>query len=452
MLGSRHAFNGLADTHGDHLSLAGLPRVIDIDSAARTVTIDGAIRYGDLGPVLERSGFALHNLASLPHISVAGACATATHGSGDRLGNLSTAVVAMELVRADGELVSMSREADGDAFAGSVVSLGALGVVTRLTLAVEPSYRVRQDVYEGLPIAALRDHFDALTASGDSVSLFPRWRGAVIDQVWRKRRVEEGDDGGAALNLFGARRATTALHPLGDLPPDACTEQLGVPGPWLDRLPHFRLDHTPSHGDELQSEFFVGREHAVEAFEALDALRDRLAPLVFVSEIRTIAADDLWLSPAYGRDLGGVPLHLAPGLAGGPCPAARRRGRARAVRAPSALGEAVHDGPGGRARRATRGWASSRPWPAAPTRTASSATTSSRRYVLDLRRPRRSTANMARSRRAPGRVISDPEFRTPHPTITVRRDLAWESPRAAPPCIDKFLTPRRPVITARHGA
>jgi alditol oxidase len=303
VVGSRHAFNGLADTHGDHLSLAALPRVIDIDAEARTVTIDGAIRYGDLGPVLEGSGFALHNLASLPHISVAGACATATHGSGDRLGNLSTAVVAMELVRADGELVSLSRGADGETFAGSVVSLGALGVVTRLTLAVEPSYQVRQDVYEDLPIAALRDHFDALTASGDSVSLFPRWRGPVIDQLWRKRRVDDGDDGGgAAVSLFGARRATTALHPLGDLPPDACTEQLGVPGPWLDRLPHFRLDHTPSHGDELQSEFFVGREHAVVAFEALDALRDRLAPLVFVSEIRTIAADDLWLSPAYGRD------------------------------------------------------------------------------------------------------------------------------------------------------
>ncbi len=302
VIGSRHSFNEIADTTGDHLSLARLPRLIELDPASGTVTIDGAIRYGDLGPALERSGFALHNLASLPHISVAGACATATHGSGDRLGNLSTAVVAMELVRADGELVSLSRAADGDTFAGSVVALGALGVVTRLTLAVEPSYRVRQDVYEDLSIGALRDHFDELTASGDSVSLFPRWRGPVVDQVWRKRRVADGGDGGTAPpDLFGARRATVALHPLGDLAPDACTEQLGVPGPWLDRLPHFRLDHTPSHGDELQSEFFVGREHAVAAFEALDALRDRLAPLVFVSEIRTIAADDLWLSPAYRR-------------------------------------------------------------------------------------------------------------------------------------------------------
>ena len=78
-------------------------------------------------------------------------------------------------------------------FAGSVVSLGSLGVVTRLTLSVEPSYRVRQDVYEDLPIEALRHHFDELTGSGDSVSLFPRWRGPVVDQVWRKRRVADGD-------------------------------------------------------------------------------------------------------------------------------------------------------------------------------------------------------------------------------------------------------------------
>ena len=303
VLGSRHAFNDLADTTGDHLSLALLPRVIEIDPAGVTVTIDGGLRYGELSPALEAAGLALHNLASLPHISVAGACVTATHGSGDRLGNLSTAVVAMELVRADGELVALSRAADGDAFAGSVVSLGALGAIIRLTLAVEPTYRVRQDVYEDLPIAALRDHLDALTASGDSVSLFTQWRGPVIDQVWRKRRIRGDDDNGAApLDLFGARLATVPRHPLRDLSPDACTEQLGVPGPWLDRLPHFRLDHTPSHGDELQSEFFVGREDAAAAFEALDALRDRLAPLVFVSEIRTIAADDLWLSPAYRRD------------------------------------------------------------------------------------------------------------------------------------------------------
>lgn len=303
VVGSRHAFNELADTTGDHLSLDGLPRTVEIDASGPSVTVDGGQRYGELGPVLERSGYALHNLASLPHISIAGACQTATHGSGDRLGNLSTAVSAMDVVRADGELVSLSRAADGEAFAASVVGLGALGVVTRLTLDVEPSYAMRQIVFEDLPIAAFRDHLDELTAAADSVSLFTQWRGDVIDQVWLKRRMRGGNpDAAAPADLFGARPATVPLHPLKGLPAEACTEQLGVPGPWLDRLPHFRLDHTPSAGDELQSEFFVDRRHAVPAFEALDALRDRLAPLVFVSEIRTIAADDLWLSPAYRRE------------------------------------------------------------------------------------------------------------------------------------------------------
>jgi xylitol oxidase len=302
VVGSRHAFNEIADTTGDHLSLARLPRRIEVDPAAQTVTVDGGLRYGELGPVLESAGFALHNLASLPHISVAGACQTATHGSGDRSGNLTTAVRSMELVRADGELVALDRDRDADAFAAASVGLGAFGAVTSLTLDVQPTYRMRQDVYEDLPIAELRDRFDAVTSAADSVSLFTQWRGPVIDQVWLKRRLAAGDQGGSAPpSLFGARPATVALHPLRSLPAEACTEQLGVPGPWLDRLPHFRLDHTPSAGAELQSEFFVDRRHAVPALDTLDALRERLAPLVFVSEIRTIAADDLWLSPAYRR-------------------------------------------------------------------------------------------------------------------------------------------------------
>jgi xylitol oxidase len=304
VLGSRHAFNDITDTTGDHISLARLPRVIEIDREAGTVTVDGAVRYGDLCPVLEEAGLALHNLASLPHISVAGACLTATHGSGDRLGNLSTAVAGLELVRADGDLVMIERSTDPDGLAAAVVSLGSLGVVTRLTLDVEPTYRMRQVVFEDLPIAAFRAHLDEITSAADSVSGFTQWRGPVIEQIWTKQRVRD-EDGEARLSamsdLFGATAATVPLHPIRGVTPDACTAQLGIPGPWFDRLPHFRLDHTPSAGEELQSEFFVAREHALAAFDALDALRDRLEPLVLVSEIRTIASDELWLSPAYRR-------------------------------------------------------------------------------------------------------------------------------------------------------
>jgi alditol oxidase len=300
-LGSRHSFNDIADTVGDLVSLAGLPRVIDIDSAGQSVTVDGGIRYGDLCRPLHEAGFALHNLASLPHISVAGASATGTHGSGSRSGNLSTAVTALELVAADGRMVTLSRADDPDTFPGAVVSLGALGVVTSLTLQVRPTFQVRQDVFEDLPVAELCRHFLTLASMAESVSCFTEWRGPFVDQVWIKSRVGDGDGAEVPLELLGATRATVERHPIRRMSAVACTPQLGLPGPWFERLPHFRMEHTPSSGDELQTEYFVAAEDAVPAFMALHELRDRLAPLVQVSEIRTVAADDLWLSPAHER-------------------------------------------------------------------------------------------------------------------------------------------------------
>jgi alditol oxidase len=308
VLGSRHSFNDIADTAGDHVSLARMPRVIDIDAERRTVTIDGALRYGDLCGVLDSAGFALHNLASLPHISVAGACATATHGSGDLSGNLATAVSGLEIIRSDGEIQHFVRGGMDDDFAGMVVGLGAIGVVTRLTLDLESTYQIRQDIYERLPLADLVDHFDEITSSARSVSLFASWRGRTIDQVWLKRQVRPGDSFEVPSGLFGARLARSRRHPIPELTADAVTEQLGVPGPWHERIPHFRMDQTPSSGDELQSEFFVPRERAVEALLALEPLADRIAPLLQITEIRTIAADSLWVSTAYGRD--SVAIHF----------------------------------------------------------------------------------------------------------------------------------------------
>jgi alditol oxidase len=308
-LGSRHAFNGIADTTGDQVSLARLRRVFELDPAAGTVTVDAATRYGDLARPLHAAGFALHNLASLPHISVAGACATATHGSGDRLGNLSTAVRALEVVRADGESATVDRSTDGaGGLRAEVAALGALGIVTRLTLAIEPAYEVRQVVYGGMDAATWRRRFDEITAAGDSVSTFTTWRGPIVDQVWVKQRVAVPAVGEPPADLFGAPASRVDVHPLPGMDAAACTPQRGVPGAWFERLPHFRMDHTPSAGDELQTEYFVGREDAVAAYDALDALRDRIAPLVQVNEIRTIAADDLWLSPAFRR--ASVGLHF----------------------------------------------------------------------------------------------------------------------------------------------
>jgi xylitol oxidase len=301
-LGTRHSFSMVADTDGELLSVARLPRRLEVDASARTVTIDAGARFGELAPALDRAGLALHTMASLPHISVAGAVATATHGSGVTRPNLSTAVIGMELVTADGDLVRLDRRGEPDVMDGAVVSLGAVGIATALTLAVEPAYAMRQDVYEDLPIAAFGDRFDEIAGMAESVSFFTGWRGPTIDQVWVKSHVQPGRQVELPDRLHGALPATVERHPIRGLDPVAATPQLGVVGPWYERLPHFRLDHTPSSGDELQAELFVDRRDAAEAFLALDRMRDELAPLVQVSEIRTIAADGLWLSPAYRRD------------------------------------------------------------------------------------------------------------------------------------------------------
>jgi alditol oxidase len=301
VVGTRHSFNALADTSADALSLERLPSEIALDPASQTVTVSGAVRYGDLGRALHAAGYAVHNLASLPHISVAGACATATHGSGDRHGNLATVVTALELVTATGEVITLSRASDSDIFGGAVVSLGALGVVTRLTLKVVPTFELRQDVYEDLPLAQVDAHFDEITSLAYSVSLFTDWRAPRFNQLWVKRVVPPADTFAPPATLFGSHLADRPLHPIPGASPINCTEQLGRPGPWHERLPHFKLEFTPSSGDELQAEYLVPRPQALGALHAIAALREHIAPLLQASEIRTVAADQLWLSQAYGQ-------------------------------------------------------------------------------------------------------------------------------------------------------
>jgi xylitol oxidase len=297
VLGSRHSFNDIADAE-ELLVLDGLPGEAAVDHDAGTVTVPAAMRYGELAGRLRAQGLALANLASLPHISVGGAVATATHGSGDANGNLATAVAGLELVAGTGELVTAAR-GDPD-FDGLVVGLGALGAVTRLTLDVEPDYQVRQRTFEGLPWDELFGHLDELTSAGYSVSLFTRW-GEVVDQVWVKTRVT-GAAEAVRGELFGAAAATQDRHPILGIDPVNCTRQLGVPGPWSDRLPHFRMGFTPSSGEELQSEYHLPREQAVAALQALRSLAGAIRPVLQVSELRTVAADRLWMSPQHGRE------------------------------------------------------------------------------------------------------------------------------------------------------
>ncbi|WP_406829636.1 D-arabinono-1,4-lactone oxidase [Pedococcus sp. KACC 23699] len=308
-LGSRHSFTALADTDGVLVSVADLADpacsdpagsgAVEVDARARTATVPGGASYGLVAAELERQGWALASLASLPHISVAGAVATGTHGSGDGTGSLSAAVAGLEMVGADGWLVRLQRGAEG--FDGSVVALGALGIVTRVTLDVEPTYAVRQDVFTGLPWSVVESHLDAITGAADSVSLFTRFDDTGVRQVWCKSRGAESPS-----DFFGAPRATRVLHMLDGAPAESVTDQSGTPGPWLERLPHFRLEFTPSRGAELQSEYLLPRRHAIEALAVLRRLQPVFAPVLQNAEIRTVAADPLWLSGSHDEDVVGI--------------------------------------------------------------------------------------------------------------------------------------------------
>jgi xylitol oxidase len=300
VLATGHSFNDLADSPGAQVSLAGLPPEVEIDSAASQARVAAGMTYAELAARLDARGFALRNLASLPHISVAGACATATHGSGIANRNLAAAVTAMTLVTADGDVAELDR-AD-DAFAGAVVHLGALGVVARLTLELVPTFDVAQRVYENLPLDALDDHFTALMTSAYSVSLFTDWRSPHLTQLWLKHRHTDQISPVTQEPWFTATPAPARRNPVPGLPADRCTEQLGIPGRWYDRLPHFRPEFHPSAGGELQSEYLLPVEHAVPALHALNQVRDRIAPVLRICEIRVVAADQLWLSPCYRRD------------------------------------------------------------------------------------------------------------------------------------------------------
>jgi xylitol oxidase len=305
-LGTGHSFSTVADSPGALVSLAGIPPRIRTAADGGSATVSAGIQYADLARHLHAAGLALRNLASLPHISVAGACATGTHGSGDTVGGLATAVRAVQLVTAAGGITVLDRDADAEHFCGAIVGLGALGVVTELTLDVVPAFDLRQYVYLDLPASMLATHFDEIFASAYSVSVFTDWQGSSHRQLWLKCRADQPDRQAPAQRWMGARLAGAPAHPVPGMPASSCTQQLGVPGPWFERLPHFRSGSTPSSGEELQSEYLIPRSRAVDALDLIASLRTRIRPVLQISEIRTVAPDDLWLSPCYRRPTVGL--------------------------------------------------------------------------------------------------------------------------------------------------
>lgn len=299
VLGTRHCFNDIADSKDNLVSTKQLNKIISIDEQRKLVTVEAGIKYGELAPYIDEKGYALHNLASLPHISVGGAITTATHGSGVRNGNLSSAVWAIEFVGADGTLHTLSRDKDGDAFNAAVVGLGAIGVLTKVTLAMQPSFNMKQYVFEKLPLQELKENFEKIVSAGYSVSLFTDWQSDTINEVWIKTRTNDGPGYDSVKQFFGAAAATKNMHPIAALSAENCTEQMGVAGKWYERLPHFKMGFTPSSGVELQAEYFVPHANAIDAILAIQRLGKQVGPHLFITEIRTIDEDNFWMSPCY---------------------------------------------------------------------------------------------------------------------------------------------------------
>ncbi|OYU66747.1 MAG: FAD-binding protein [Cytophagaceae bacterium BCCC1] len=298
-LGTMHCFNGIADSKFNQISTAALNKVISLDKENQTITVESGIKYGEFCEYLDKNGFALHNLASLPHISVAGACSTSTHGSGISNGSLATAAIALEMVNGKGEVVRLTKEKNREEFLMAIVSLGALGIITKVTLKVLPTFKMKQVVYQNMPMAALEKDFEKIMASGYSVSLFTDWKNKNVSEVWIK--VKSDDVKEFAPEFYGAKLANKNLHPIASADPVNCTDQMGVDGTWFERMPHFKMGFTPSSGKELQAEYFVNIKDAYQAFMAVEKLNEKVAPLLFITEIRTIAADEIPMSPFYKK-------------------------------------------------------------------------------------------------------------------------------------------------------
>lgn len=300
-IGSRHSFSAIAQSDGTVVDLSAMAGHVEVDSTERTARVSPGTTFAQLSQRLSGVNLALENLGSLPHISIIGACSTGTHGSGDRNGVLATAVSAVELMTADGSVTRFDRR--HPSFNGVPASLGCLGIVTSVELSLVPSFTVAQYVLEDLDRERMIDEVLDILAFAYSVSIFTTWGSTEPARVWVKcvdRSLSEAP--------FGTQFATTPnLSPLGYVDTNLTT-QGGVPGLWSERLPHFRADAPPSSGNELQSEYFVDRRHTREALAALEALDVATFEPLLISEIRSVRADELWLSPASAHDT--VAIHF----------------------------------------------------------------------------------------------------------------------------------------------
>ncbi len=300
VLASGHSFSDIADTKDTLISIKNLSFEIGIDSNKREALVPAGMQYSDVSRYLEKHGWAVSNMASLGEVTIAGAILTGTHGSGSSNGILSTAVIGFEMVLESGSILTTDRENSSD-FPGFIVSLGALGVFTKYKLKIVPSFSIRQVVYENINIESIANNFDLVFDRAYSVSFFSNWAQNSTGQIWMKF-LDDSKPFNISSDWIDGNLAKVKQHPVKINDASPCTDQLATSGKWLDRLPHFKLNSSPVSGDEVQTEYLVDRRYVKQYISELAEIGDEIASKVYTTEIRTIKADDLWLSGAYERE------------------------------------------------------------------------------------------------------------------------------------------------------
>ncbi|MCW4352420.1 FAD-binding protein [Hoyosella sp. YIM 151337] len=320
--GSGHSFTPAAATNGWALDLSALSGFSDIDLTRRAVTVKAGTLLRDLNAALHTLGLALENLGDIDTQTVAGAISTGTHGTGARLGNLATQVLALELVQPDGSVVRCSAEEKPDLFAAARVSLGALGVISTVTLRCVPRFVLAANE-QPEPIEQVLDTMQQAADANDHFEffMFPYGCKALVKR--NNRTADEPAPLSWAAEFLSyeliENRAFAALCRLGRTVPASVKPAGRIADAVLSARAYrdwsYRVFATPRKVRMVESEYAIPRGALAEVLTALRSLYGRLAtPVAFPVEVRFSASDEIWLSPSYDRETAYVAVHQFEGM------------------------------------------------------------------------------------------------------------------------------------------
>uniref|UniRef100_A0A915D0Y3 FAD-binding PCMH-type domain-containing protein n=1 Tax=Ditylenchus dipsaci TaxID=166011 RepID=A0A915D0Y3_9BILA len=303
-VGTRHSFSEIANTNDTLICLVHMNLILSVDPSVPSVTVQAGITYTDLIPFLQSIGLAIPMMASLGEISIAGAINTAVHGSGAGIGNLATQVLGLQMVLADGSVVQYSKGQNDTELAAATVGLGALGIVTQVTLQAQPTYNLAINVFENMDMSVLDTQLYNITHSGYAINMWSTFgTPGVLDQVWITTKVDSNGVNayGNVSQLYGAPAATAQSSPIAALPPTYVVPQMGIVGPYYERLTDYDLGLSGQEGQQTQSEYYVDFDDFVPALKALQTLSAEINAVVYVALFRITEKDELWMSPQYKK-------------------------------------------------------------------------------------------------------------------------------------------------------